>query len=106
MDEVPPEGPEGCRPPRRRARRAAWCVSAGLILGIAAVTCVALDVISAQQAIALGLPGALLIVGGLIAMAAVPDAATSRWLGFQAGLQVGSLLSRLRSVFRRRRNGF
>jgi hypothetical protein len=105
MDVVPPQPPEGRSPPRRRARRAVWwCVSAGVILGTAAVTCLTLGVVSAQQAIALGLPGALLIVGGLIA-AAVPDAATSRRLGFQAGLQMGPLLGRLRSVFRRRRNG-
>ena len=104
MDVVPPQPPEGSSPPRRRARRAAWCVSAGVILGTAAVTCLALGAVSTQQAIALGLPGALLIVGGLIA-AAVPDAATSRRLGFQSGLQMGSLLDRLRSVFSRHRNG-
>jgi hypothetical protein len=101
MHARPPQRPENHSPRRRRARRAAWCVSAGLILVTAAVTCAALGVISAQQAIALGLPGALLIVGGLIA-AAAPDAATSRRLGFQTGLQTGTLLSRLRSVFRRR----
>ena len=79
-------------------------MSAGVILGTAAVTCLALGAVSAQQAIAIGLPGALLIVGGLIA-AAVPDAAASRQLGFQAGLQTGSLLSWLRSVLGQRRNG-
>jgi hypothetical protein len=104
MDVVPPQPPEGRNPPRRRARRAAWCVSAGVILGAAAVTCLALGAISAQQAIALGVPGALLIVGGLIA-AAVPDASASRRMGFQAGLLMGPLLGRLRSVFRRHRNG-
>ena len=104
MDVEPPQPREGRSPARRRARRAVWCVSAGVILGTAAVTCLALGAVSAQQAIAIGLPGALLIVGGLIA-ATVPDAATSRRLGFQSGLQMGSLLGRLRSVFSRHRNG-
>jgi hypothetical protein len=44
---------------------------AGVILGAAAVTCLALGAISAQQAIAIGLPGVLLIVAGLIFV--VPD---------------------------------
>ncbi|HTW01452.1 MAG TPA: hypothetical protein VMF87_14240 [Streptosporangiaceae bacterium] len=100
MDAEPPQPAGNDSPRRRRARRAAWCVIAGLILVAAAVTCAPLDVISPQQAIAVGLPGALLIVGGLIAGAA-PDAAASRRLGFRAGLRTGSLLSRLRSVFRR-----
>jgi hypothetical protein len=99
MDAEPPQPSENCSPPPRRVRRAAWCVIAGLILVTAAVICAALDVMSAQQGIALGLPGALLILGGLIA-AAAPDGAASRRLGFRAGLRTGSLLSRLRSVFR------
>jgi len=98
MDAGPPENP--CGHSRRPGRRlAAWCVSAGVILLAAAVTCPALDVISAQQAIAIGLPGVLLIVAGMIA--AIPDPATSLRLGFQAG----SFLGRLRSAFRRRGNG-
>jgi len=104
MDAVPPQRSEGHSPRRRRTRRAAWCAAAGVILVTAAVTCLALDAVSAQQAIALGLPGVLLIVGGLI-VAASPDPATSRQRGFQAGLQAGSLLSRLRSLFRQRRDG-
>lgn len=104
MEAVPPPRPEGRDPRRRRATRVAWCMSAGVVLGTAAVTCLALGAISAQQAIALGLPGALLIVGGLIA-AAVPDAAAIRQLGFQAGFQIGSLLNWLRSVLGQRRNG-
>jgi len=103
MDGRPPR-PEDHRPGRARARRAAWSVSAGIILGTAAVTCLALGAISAQQAIALGLPGALLIVGGLIA-AAVPNPMTGRRLYFQAGFHTGSLLTRFRSFLRRRRNG-
>jgi hypothetical protein len=103
MDDGPLR-PEDHRPSRARARRATWSVSAGIILGTAAVTCLALGAISAQQAIALGLPGALLIAGGLIA-AAVPDPMTGRRLYFQAGFHMGSLLSRLRSFLHRRHNG-
>lgn len=99
MDAGPPQHSDGHRPRRTRAVAAAWSVSAGAILGAAALICLALGVVSAQQAIAIGLPGALLIVGGLIA-AAVPDAATGRSLGFQTGFQMGWLLSRLRSLFR------
>jgi hypothetical protein len=105
MDAGRPQRPEGHRPRWPRARTAAWCVSAGVILGAAALTWLALGMVSTQQAIAIGLPGALLITGGLIA-AAVPDAAVGRHLGFQAGFQMGWLLSRLRSLFRPPRNGF
>lgn len=104
MDVIPPQRPEDRNPRRRRTARAAWCISAGVILATAAVTCAALHAVSAQQAMALGLPGALLIVAGLMA-AAVPDAAASLRLGFQAGLRAGSFWARLRSVFRQRRNG-
>jgi len=104
MDAGPPQSPAGHSPRRGRTRRAAWCVSAGVILVAAAVTCLALHAISVQQAVAIGLPGVLLIVAGLIM--AVPDAATSRRLGFEAGVRTGSFLSRLLSVFRRRGNGF
>jgi membrane-bound ClpP family serine protease len=104
MEAGPPDRPAGHSPHRGRTRRAAWCVGAGVILGAAAVTCLALDAISAQQVIAIGLPGVLLIVAGLIM--AVPDAATSRRLGLEAGLHTASFLSRLLSVFRRRGNGF
>jgi len=104
MDGGPPR-PEDDRPRRARARRAAWCASAGVILATAAVICLALNAISPQQAIALGLPGALLILGGLIALA-VPDTTTGDRLGFHAGFQIGSLLTRFRSFFRQDRNGF
>jgi membrane-bound ClpP family serine protease len=104
MDAGPPQSPAGRGPRRGRTRRVVSCVSAGVILEAAAVTCLALDAISAQQSIAIGLPGVLLIVAGLIM--AVPDAATSRRLGLEAGLQTGSFLNRLLSVFRRRGNGF
>jgi hypothetical protein len=104
MDAGRAQHPDGDRPRRIRAVAATWCVSAGVILAAAALICRVLRVVSAQQAMALGLPGALLIVGGLIA-AAIPDAATGRSLGFQAGFRVGWLLTRLRSFFRPRRDG-
>lgn len=104
MEAVPPQRPEGRDPRRRRVSRAAGCVSGGVILGTAAVICLALGAVSDQQAMAIFLPGALLIIGGLIA-AVVPDAAAIRRLGFQAGLQIGSLLNWLRSVLGQRRNG-
>jgi hypothetical protein len=104
MDAGGPQQPDDNTTPRLRARLAAWCEVAGVILGIATVICSLLGVLSAQQAVALGLPTVLLIVGGLIA-AASPDASTGRRLGFQAGLQAGALLRLWRSLFRRHRNG-
>jgi hypothetical protein len=103
MEAGPSGQPEG-RPRQARAVAAAWCVSAGVIVGAAALICLALHAVSGQQAIAIGLPGALLIVGGLIA-AAVPDAATGRRIGFEAGFHAGWLVSRLRSLFRPPGNG-
>jgi hypothetical protein len=76
-----------------------------MVLAMAAVVCVAVGAVTGAQAIAMALPAALLIVGGLI-WAAAPDAATVRRVGFLAGFQFGSLLSRLRSAFfRQRGNG-
>jgi anti-sigma factor RsiW len=104
MNVGPQQRPDGRRPRRTRARAAAWSVSTGVIVGAAGLICMALGAVSAQQAIALYLPGALLIVGGLIA-AAIPDAATGQRAGFEAGFRTGWLLSRLRSLFRPPRNG-
>jgi hypothetical protein len=70
----------------------------GTVLAVATVTCVLLDVVEAQQAIALVLPSALFIAVGLI-VAAVPDAATARRHGFQVGLRAGKLLSLCRALF-------
>lgn len=87
---------------RSRLRRAAWCVGAGVILAIAAAMTSALGAVSVQQAIAMGLPAAVLIIGGLTA-AVLPDAATGRRLSFRAGFRVGSLVTSLGSVIRRPR---
>jgi hypothetical protein len=104
VDGGQPQHPEDCDPAGPRARPAAWCTAAGVILGTAAVICLALGAVTVQQAIALTLPAALLIIGGLV-WAAAPDAATAGRLGFQAGFQLGALLGRLRSVLRQRGNG-
>ncbi len=71
-----------------------------MLLGTAAVICLPLGVLSAQQVIALCLPAALLIIAGLV-IAGVPDLAAIRRAGFRAG----SLASRWWSVVRGRRNG-
>lgn len=86
---------------RQRAVVAVWCQVIGAVLAIATLTCSLLGVISAQQAVALGLPAVLLIIGGLVAAAAI-DPANSERLGFRAGLRVGKILRRLVSVIRRR----
>ena len=103
MDGGPLREPEDLSPRRPGARLAAWCAAAGVILGMAAVICLAFGEISVQQAIAVGLPAALLTTAGLI-IASIPDPATGRRPVFQAGFLVGSLLSRWRSVFLQRRN--
>ena len=103
MNAGPPQ-PDDIGPRRPRADRAAWAAAAGIILGINAVICLALGAISGQQAVAVALPAALLIVGGLIVVA-MPDPATGQRGGFLAGLRAGSLLRRRRCVLRRRRNG-
>ncbi len=99
MDAGPPQ-PEEISPRSPRVVRAAWSAAGGVILGTSAVICLAMDAISGQQAVAMALPAALLILGGLIVVA-IPDPATGQRRGFRAG----SLLRRWRCVFRRGRNG-
>jgi hypothetical protein len=76
-----------------------------VILGAAAVICLTLDAVSVQQAIAVGLPAVLLIFTGIV-LAMLPDQATGQRTGFRAGILAGSLLSRWRSAFRHRGNGY
>jgi hypothetical protein len=104
MEAEAPREPEDDSPPRLRARLAVWCEGAGVILGVATVVCSMANVISAQQAVAMGLPAVLLIAVGLIA-AATPDASTGRRVGFQIGLIVGSLVTVWRFLFRHRGKG-
>jgi hypothetical protein len=79
-------------------------MAAGIIIGTAAVICLVYRAIAVQQAIAMALPAALLVIGGVL-WGASADAATARWLGFHTGFHLGSMVSRLRSLFRRRGNG-
>lgn len=89
------------RTQRKRARLAALSQVIGAVLAIVTLTCTLLNVISAQQAVAAGLPAVLLIVGGLIAATAIDPSSTER-RAFRAGLRVGKLLRRLRASLRRR----
>jgi hypothetical protein len=102
MTAGPKLHPDGqSRRRRSRLRLAASCLTAGVLLGIAALICWSLDLISMQQAVALGLPAVPLLIVGVIA-AAVPDPVTGRRLAFRTGLRVSVVLSRLRSATRRR----
>lgn len=96
-----PEQPDEDSPQRRRAALATWSEVFGAVLAIATLVCSLLGVISAQQAVALGLPAVVLILGGLIAVW-VPNPRTGHRLGFQAGRQVGTLLNFCRSLTHRR----
>jgi hypothetical protein len=104
MDGGPLGEPEDLSPRRARRSRAAWCVAGGAIGCTAVIICLAVGVLSAQRAIALGLPAAVLLIGGLV-IAAIPDPAAARQAGFRAGFLAGSPLSRWRLVFRRRPKG-
>jgi hypothetical protein len=57
--------------------------------------------VSASQAIAVGLPAVLLILGGLIVIL-LPGQATIRTIGIKTGRWAGSLRLRWRSLFRSR----
>jgi hypothetical protein len=103
MEPGPPQ-PEDVRPRKLRAVGAKWAVAAGVVLGLAAAICLALDAISGQQAVAIAMPGIVLIIGGLI-VATLPDPETGRRLGFHAGVSAGSLLNRWLTAFRRAPDG-
>ena len=98
MNAEPPQ-PEDLGPRRSRVILAAWCAGAGLVLGSCAVICLALGVISGRQALAIGMPGVLLLLFALIT-AAIADPASGQRLGFQAGLRAGALASKLQSLLR------
>ena len=78
-------------------RQAAWCADAGAVLALAAGVCAGLDLVSAQQTIAMALPCSLLAAGGLMASAAVPNEEIAQ-RGFQAGYMLGALLGFGRSA--------
>jgi hypothetical protein len=102
MDARPPGQADG-GPSRWRLVTSALCTAAGLALGTVTVICLSLGICGGDQAVALGVPAALLVISGLLA-AAIPDPAAGHRFGFKAGLQAGSMLSRWRSVLRRLRN--
>jgi hypothetical protein len=104
MEAGPPAGAD--RPGRdgRRARRALWFAGAGVVAGLATAIASALGDISMGQTITLGLPAAVLTLGGItVAVASDPESAERQ--GFRAGLKAGSLRGRWRSVFGRQGNG-
>jgi len=98
MNAEPPQ-PEDLGPRRSRVILAAWCAGAGLVLGSCAVICLALGVISGRQALAIGMPGVLLLLFALIT-AAIANPVSGERVGFQAGLRAGALASKLQSLLR------
>ena len=89
MDAEPPQ-PEDLAARRSRLMVAAWTAGGGLVLGSSAVICLALDVVSGRQALAIGTPGVLLLLFALIT-AAIADPASGERMGFKAGLRLGAL---------------
>jgi hypothetical protein len=81
-------------------RQAVRCSAAGVVLELTAAVCSGSDLISAQQAIALAVPGTLLTVGGLMVSAAVPEEAIAQF-GFTAGYLLAALLGICRSALGR-----
>lgn len=104
MDAEPPQRADRHDGDRRKARRAFWFAAAGVVAGLAIAIVSALGDISAKQAIMLGLPAAILTLGGL-AVAVAPDPETAERQGFRAGLKAGTLCGRWRLFFGRRGKG-
>jgi hypothetical protein len=75
-------------------------LAAGVIFGIATVTCLAMNLIDGRHAVAMALPSVLLIACGLTA-AAIPDPRQAWRHGRRAGYLAGLLLNRWRSLLRR-----
>ena len=101
-DPRPPEdeGPESCpaEPARGRGPAGILLAGVGVLLGAAAIVSLTMGTVSAPQAIALGLPAALLVVAGLIL--ALPRDAAGRRLGYRAGFYLGAIIGQLRSRLR------
>jgi hypothetical protein len=98
MEPGPPQR-DDMRPRKLRAIGATWCAAAGVVLVLVALICLAFATISGTQAVAIAMPGVVLIFAGLI-VATLPDPATGRRLGFQAGVWAGSALNRWRTALR------
>jgi hypothetical protein len=72
-----------------RPRRALWSMVAGIILDVATVTVCALNAVSAQQAVAMALPAALITAGSFIALL-VPDPWCAWRRGFMHGCEAAA----------------
>jgi hypothetical protein len=96
----PPQRVDGPGHDRRNARRALWIASAGIAAGLATAIVSALGDISVKVTIILAVPIAILTIGAaILAVASDPDRAERQ--GFGAGVRVGSMRNRLRSLFGR-----
>jgi hypothetical protein len=94
------EGPDSCPAGPASGWGSAGILLAGVgaLLGAAAIVSLTMSTVSAPQAIALGLPAALLVVAGLIL--ALPKDAAGRRLGYRAGFYLGTIIGQLRSRWR------
>jgi hypothetical protein len=93
-DESPDSWP--AEPIARWWPAGALLAGVGILLGAAAIVSNILGTVSTQQAIALGLPAALLIAAGLIL--ALSKNAAGRRLGYRVGHLLGTIVGRLRSL--------
>ncbi len=100
MNAEPPQRTDRQGRYRRQARLAMWLAGVGIGGGLAIVIAAALGEISVKQTIMLGVPAAVLILGGLM-VGVARDPESAERLGFRSGLTVGSLRKRWRSVFGR-----
>jgi hypothetical protein len=71
------------------APRAFYCVVTGMVLDVATVIVCALNVVSAQQAVAMVLPAGLITAGGMIGLLR-PDPCVAWRRGFQLGLDAAA----------------
>jgi len=72
-----------------RPRRALWSMLAGTILDVATVIVCALNAVSAQQAVAMALPAALITAVSFIALL-LPDPWCAWRRGFMAGCETAA----------------
>ena len=101
MGAEPPQRADRHGRDGRRARRGLWFAGANIVAGLATGIAFALRDVSVKQTIMVGVPAAVLTVGGLT-VAVTSDPETVERLGFRAGLTAGLLRRRWRSVFVRR----
>jgi hypothetical protein len=104
VDAGPPQHVDGRGRDRRNARRALWIAGVGIVAGLATAIFFVLGDLSAKGTIILGVPIAILTIGGII-VAVASDTERAERQGFGAGLRAGSMRNRLRSLFGRRGKG-